>query len=322
LVLVVLLVELGLSIDGAILGCIGASMIELAVARTFVRPAFSARATLRVRKLWGYAAPLLLSALALRLYDKLDLVTLTALGGTAEQAGLYSAAQNLAILPSLFAAPFAPLLLSTLSRAFREGQGALASGLGRDAMRGVLLLVPFAALVAGSAVEIVTLVFGPAFDPAASLLSWLIFAAVALVQVSIATAILTAAGRPNMTLALTVPLPLLALSGYLVLIPRSGPAGAALVTAVCAALAALAAVFVVHRVCRVLPSMGTVVRTSLLCVGAYAVAALWATPGFLLLVKLPVISVAILLAFGFLGEFSTVELTAARALLRRHPSAG
>ena len=322
LVLVVLLVELGLSIEGAILGSVGASLIELTVARVFVRPGLSVRMALPARKLLAYAGPLLLSALALRLYDKLDLVTLTALGGSAEQAGLYGAAQNLAILPGIFAAPFAPLLLSTLGRAFRDGQGTLAQSIGRDAMRGVLLLVPFAGLVAGSAVEIVTLVFGPAFSAAAPLLSWLIFAAVALVQISIAMAILTAADRPGVTLAMTVPLPLLALSGYLVLIPQRGPAGAALVTAACAGLAALAAVFALHRVCRVLPSMGTVVRASLLCVGAYAIAALWATPGFLLLVKLPIIGIAILLGFRLFGEFSMVELTAARALLRRQPSAG
>ncbi|MBA3316502.1 MAG: oligosaccharide flippase family protein, partial [Gemmatimonadales bacterium] len=101
LLLVVLFVELGRSIEGAVLGSIGASLIELAVCRFFVRPAFSLRAAFQVGKLWGYAAPLLLSAVALRLYDKLDLVALTALGGTPEQAGHYGAAQNLAILPSL-----------------------------------------------------------------------------------------------------------------------------------------------------------------------------------------------------------------------------
>ena len=147
----------------------------------------------------GYVAPLLLSALALRLYDKLDLVTLTALGGTTQQAGLYAAAQNLSILPSLVAASFSPLLLSALSRASREPGGRLASRLRRDAMRGVVLLVPFAGFVAGSASEIVSLVFGPAFAPAWPLLSMLIFAAVALVQVSVATAILTAEGRPGLT---------------------------------------------------------------------------------------------------------------------------
>jgi O-antigen/teichoic acid export membrane protein len=62
LVLVIVFVELGLSIDGAILGSVGASLIELAVCRRFVRPGFSLSALLRLRTLWSYAAPLLRSA--------------------------------------------------------------------------------------------------------------------------------------------------------------------------------------------------------------------------------------------------------------------
>ena len=121
-VIIVLLVELGLSVEGAILGSIAASVIELVVARVFVRPTFSPRALLRVRELLSYAAPLLLSALALRLFDKLDVIMLTALGGDAQQAGLYGAAQNLSILPGLFSLACSQLLLATLSRAFRDGE--------------------------------------------------------------------------------------------------------------------------------------------------------------------------------------------------------
>jgi O-antigen/teichoic acid export membrane protein len=182
------------------------------------------------------------------------------------------------------------------------------------------LLTPFTGLVAGSASEIITLVFGPAFEPAAPLLSWLIFAALALVQVSVATAILTAAGRPGLTLALTGPLPFLALSGYVLLIPQLGPPGAALVTTLCATTAALATVLAVLLVCQASPPIGSLFRSILLGVGAYAVGAMWATPGFLVLVKLPLTSLAILFAFGLLGEFSKAELTAARALLSRQPA--
>jgi O-antigen/teichoic acid export membrane protein len=319
LVLVVLLVQLGLSVEGAILGYIGASIIELGVTRFFVRPEFSARATLQVSRLWGLAVPLLLSSLALRFYDKLDLVTLTALGGTARQAGLYGAAQNLAIFPTLFATSFSPLLLSALSRAFRDGKGSLTQALVRDSMRAVVLVTPFATLAAGSASEIVTLVYGRAFGPSASFLSWLIFAAVALLQISVATAILIAANRPKLTLAVTGPLPLIALTGYLIVIPRWGPYGAAPVTFVSAILVALAAVVAAFGVCRALPPLGTVFRSSLLCGLSYAGAVSWTTPGFMLVVKLVVMSIAIIVAFGLLGEFTKAEVTTLRALVRRDP---
>jgi O-antigen/teichoic acid export membrane protein len=317
LILVVLLVELGLSINGAILGSIGASLIELVVARAFVRPAFSSRAALRVRKLLGYAAPLLLSAVAIRLFDKLDLVALMALGGRPGQAGLYAAAQNLALLPGLFTGAVSPVLLSALSRALRDGESALAGRLAQHAMRGMLLLLPFASLVAGAAPEIVRLVFGPAFFQTATLLSWLIFAAVAQVFVSVGTAILTATGRVGLTLALTGPLPLIALSGYLVLIPNWGPLGAAIVTFLCATLAAAATVLAVHRVCRALPPAATAMRCTLVCLAAFGAATLWPTQGWLVIAKLAAISLAIPAALGVLGEFSAAELSALRALGRR-----
>lgn len=316
LLLVVLLVELGLSVEGAILGSIGASLIELAVCRIFVRPAFSAGAALQVGRLWGYVAPLLLSALALRLYDRLDLVVLTALGGTPEQAGHYGAAQNLSILPNLFALSFAPLLLATLTRAFRDDERPAARRIGRGAMRGVLLLVPFAGLGAGAAPEIVELVFGPAFAPAGPLIAPLLFAAVALVLVAVTTAILIAAGRPGLTVACTAPLPVLAAAGYLRFIPRYGAQGAALVTLVGAMLAALALVTIVYRECRILPPVATAARSGVVCAGAFAAAALWPASGALVLLEVGAIAAGIVLALLAAGEFTREELVVVRSWWR------
>jgi O-antigen/teichoic acid export membrane protein len=317
LLLVVVFVELGWSIDGAILGSIGASAIELAFCRVFVQPAFSARATFQIQKLWGFAAPLLLSALALRLFDKLDLVALTALGGTPEEAGFYGAAQNLSLLPSIFAASFSPLLLSELTRAYRDSQSESATRIGREALRCVLLLVPFIGLVAGSAREIVGVVFGQTFQPAASVLSILLFAAVALLLVSVITAILVAAGRPGLSLAFTGPLPVVAGLGYLAFIPRTGARGAALVTFATAALAALALAVTVHRVSGALPRWGTVIRATLVAAAAYAVAAHWSVSGMGIVLKLMTLSTGIVVAWLLAGEFSTVEVRAARFWWRR-----
>ena len=319
LLLVVLFVQLGLQVEGAVLGYIGASLIELTLARFFVRPEFSARATLQVSRLWGVALPLLFSSLALRFYDKLDLVTLSALGGDARQAGLYGAAQNLAIFPSLFASSFSPLLLSSISRALRDGKTPLAETLVRNSMRAVVLLTPFAALAAGSAPALVRLVYGATFGPSASYLSWLIFAALALLQVSVATAILIAANHPKLTLALTGPLPLIALLGYVVVIPRWGANGAAPVTLICAALVALAAALAVFRVIQASPPWGTLVRSGMICGMSYAGAVLWVTPGVTLVIKLVVLSLGIPVAFGLLGEFTKAEIMTLRALMRRGP---
>src|SRR5262249_2644962 len=150
LLLIVALVEIGLSVSGAILGSIGASLVELGIGRFYVCPSLLRRSGFPARQLWGYAAPLFLFALTMRIFDKVDLFALKALGGTAAQAGFYGAAQNLSLMPGIFALSFSPLLLSSLSRLLRDGNDSLAREMSRNAMRGVIALLPFAGMTAGA----------------------------------------------------------------------------------------------------------------------------------------------------------------------------
>ena len=317
LLLVILFVELGLSIQGAVLGSIGASLVEVVACRRMVRPVLSARATLGVGRLWSVVAPLLVSALAMRFFDRLDLVALTSLGGTPGQAGRYGAAQNLALLPGLVATSFTPLLLATLTRAFRDGVHEAAGRIGSNAMRWVLLLAPLAALAAGASDGIVRLVFGPAFMPAAPLVGPLLFAAVAVVMIAVCTSIMTAAGRPGLTAVFTAPLPLVAGVAYLAVIPRYGLLGAAQVTLITSVIAAIALCAAVFRLCRILPPAATLLRSALTSAAVYGAATLWSLPGALVLLELAVLAPAVVLALAAMGEFTPGELAAWRAWWKR-----
>ncbi len=322
LLLVVLFVQLGLSVSGALLGTIGASLVSLIIARLYVRPSLFGGSSFAARRLWGYAAPLFLSALAMQLLIKIDLWALKALGGTAGDAGVYGAAQNLSLVLYIFALSFTPLLLSNLSHAVGSGDVDGARKLSRNAMRLVTLFLPLAALTAGAAPEIVVLIYGRAFLPAAPVLFTLIFGAVAAVMVYVSAAILIAAGRPGWVLAVTWSLPLLAIGGHLVLIPRLGLVGAAVVTTAVATLGALGAVVAVYCAWRIAPPVATVARGILICVPAYGLAAWWSTSGPLLLVKLPVVIAVVGAAFALLGEFSRSEMASAGSLLLRRPLSG
>jgi O-antigen/teichoic acid export membrane protein len=315
LFLILVLVEMGLSVPGAILGSIGASAVELAISRRYVRPSLSGHTTFPGRSFWDFGLLLFLSALSLNCYSSLDLFMLKILGGTAQQAGIYGAAQNLSILPGIFAISFSPLLLSTLNRMLSAGETGLAREMGRNAMRMALGLLPIAAMVSGAAAEIVSLFFGPRFEPAASLLAVLIFGAVAFVMISVAMAIVTAVGEPRLTLVLSAPLIPLAVVGHLVLIPRFGSLGAAFVTTLCAGLGALAAVLAVYRLWGIAPPVRTLGRSVLVSVLAFALAVLWPTAGLLVLVKLAVIGIVIVLTYLVLREFSAGEIALARSFV-------
>jgi len=146
LLLVVVLIELGFKVEGAILGSIGASVVAVIAGWYFVRPPLFRASVAPARRLWSYAAPLFVFALAMRLFDKLDLFALKTLGGSAADTGIYAAAQNLAIVPGIFALSFSPLLLASLTRTIHDGDERRARELARDAMRVVLMLVPFAGM--------------------------------------------------------------------------------------------------------------------------------------------------------------------------------
>lgn len=316
LILIVSLVAGGLAVPGAILGSIGASLAEFAIGRFYVRPPLFGRFTFPAREFLSYAGFLFLSGLSLALYNKLDLFMFKMLGGTAVQAGIYGAAQNLSAVPTLFAFAFSSLLLSTLSRVLHTGDSSLAKEMGCNAMRMIIGLLPFAGLAAGAAPEVVSAIFGPDFLPAAPLLAVLIFGALALVMIGVTTAILTAVGKPSWTFALTGPLLPLALAGHVVMIPRFGMIGASLVTTVFAGLGAAATVCAVHRCWHILPPGGTLIRSILISGGAYVLAACWPAPGVFLAFKLPVIGLLIGLSFLLSGEFSAGEIALARSLVR------
>ena len=316
LILIVLLVELGLSVSGAILGNIGASLVELAICRYYIRPAFLMRLNFPMRRFREYAVPLFLFSVSIQICDKADIFALMAMGNTAAVAGIYGVAQNLSTVPpAILAISFSPLLLSTLNRLVSSGNERSAKVMGCQAMRAIIALLPFAAMLSGAAGEITDLIFGPDYASAAPLLAILIFGALALVFVSISSAILTAGGKPWWAFALAGPLVPLAAIGYLTMIPRLGAIGASLATTFCAMLGAVASAFVVYRMWRILPPARTALRSLLISVIVYGIAAHWPCPGILVLLKLSVIAITVLLSYVLLGELSAAETALLRGLV-------
>ena len=315
--LVVLLVEAGLSITGALLGVIGASVVELWLSRWYLGSGMFIKQPRLPIPIQRYGALLFLSSLCLIFYNGMDLFMLKILGGTATQAGIYSAAQSLSLLPGLFSWTFSSLLLATLSRQLADRQGERARELARDAMRVTLWLVPVAAIIAGAAPEIVLVVFGPAFVPTGPLLALLIVGAIANVMLMVSLTIMTAAGFPAKTVMFTVPLVPLALGGHLLLIPRLEAQGAALVTVGVSLLGASAAVASVYAMWKVWPPVGTFLRSLVVGLVVGAASLWWPTPGLFVFAKLLALGMISLLGYWWIGEFRQGEIAVVRSFLRR-----
>jgi O-antigen/teichoic acid export membrane protein len=314
LVLIIVFVEMGLSVKGAILGMIGASTIELIISQLFAQTPFFLKPSVPHRELLGFATPLFLSATLLRIF-RLELILLKALGATAAQAGFYGAAQNLSIAPTLFSSSLSSTLLSTLSRLHAGGDKQRIKEIGQTAIRSTFWLLPFAAMTAGASSEITTFVFGERFAPTGTILECLIFASIGLYTIHISKAILTSLDRPLWILKLTAPMVPLALMGHLVLIPRLGALGAAVVTALVACIGGAVSLISVYRLTRLHAPFKTMMAGSVGSILAFVLAQWWPASGLLVIGKIFVIILMIFLLFITMREFTPHEVAAVRKML-------
>ncbi len=265
------------------------------------------------------ALPIFVFGAAMRLFGNVDLFVVSAMGGGAEQAGFYGAARNLSIVPSLFALSFVPLLLSTLGSLARRGEGEAARRLATDSLRIVAWMLPFAAMSAGAAGEIVRLVYGDAFAAATPLLGPLIFSSVFLVLIAVATAVMVAADRPRLTAAIATPMLVVAVAVHLWAVPRFGPIGAAWVTGTLALSGAVVSMAATWRLWGVGLPAATMLRTGAVSVVAWAIAAGWETPGGWLVLKVLVVSLVVPAALIATGELGRRELRFARSVAGYSP---
>ena len=322
LALLLVLVGCGFSVFGAIAASIGTVVIELVMARRVVAILWGLGDRSLTRRLLRYATPLLIAALCARLFNRIDLIAFKSWGASASQAGEYAMAQNLATVPNLLALACAPLLQSTLVRMQQHSSLDEARQLARHALRLACLLLPFAALVSGAAGAIATLLSGPGYAGAAPVLARLILASIAGVVVAVSAAILVGFDQPRWTVAIAMPMLLVAVVLLAWIVPVYGARGAASVTLGCGALAASASLGVVSFGCKVTLPFLSLFRSVVVAIAVYAAATFVEPPW--LVPKLALLTLAIPVTLILLGEFSRQELglirTVGRNLLTPHDS--
>jgi O-antigen/teichoic acid export membrane protein len=316
LLLVLLLVGAGLGLTGAALAALGAAVVELWFALGSFRLQLWRRVTIPRRRFLRYSLPLFLDTLAKRLHKRMDLWAVQILAG-ATSAGYYSAALGVNSIGLIFTDPLSRLTLATVSGSWAHGRRDEARSVIRQCLRVTLWLTPFAALGAGAAPSLITLVFGDAYLPAAPILAWVSLTIVGLVIMSLTAAIFAAVGRPGYAFLYNVPLLLLAVLGYLVLVPRVGAVGAAATNAVTVWAVAVATMFAVRRWCQVSPGLSTGVRIGVISAAAYVLASVWSAPGVWVIPQLLALCGVVVLLLFILGELTRSDLSFAVSLLKR-----
>jgi len=311
-VLIVLLVSAGMGLTGALIGCIGASLIELIVGRLLVRAPLWAR--LPGLRLTAYVVPTTLHTLGFELFKRLDLIAVEALG-SAGAAGYYAAAQNLTIVPTLFAMSLSPLLLSALARLLRADKNESAQALAQAALRAIVLLLPFAGAAAAMSEEVVALIYGAEFAASAPIMAVLIFGALAITLHSAAAAVLMAADRPGWVFALNAPLAPLALALQWSVVPIAGAVGAALVSTILAGISTAIMLAAVARVWGVTVPIKSWGRALVLTGAVVVLSQTIPVHGVALVLQLTGVTLVVATGYTLMGEITPSERRFAWSLL-------
>ncbi|MHB8620768.1 MAG: lipopolysaccharide biosynthesis protein, partial [Chloroflexota bacterium] len=245
---ILLLVSLTGSISGAIVGTICASVVTLIASRLFVAVPMFRASSFPIRRLVTYGGATVLFAVADSLFDKAGLFFVKGMDVHAADAGFYSAASALAVVPTLFAGAFVPLLLTSIVKEMAAEHPEKVRTLVGQGNRLLLLLLPFAGITAACSSEIVNLIYGPGFAPAAPFFVVLSFSTVAMAVITMAVSLLTAAGKLRCLLALSIPLLPVLLAACYVMTRTFGGIGAAWATLLVSVAAALAGAIMIRRV--------------------------------------------------------------------------
>jgi len=307
--LVIGLVALGLSVEGAIIGSVLASVVAVAV--TWLWSGVPLRSgTVPTGKLVLFGLPLAGIALMRRTVQNMDLWFITRLLPSYNQAGYYGLAQYISRALMMLPVAVSGAVFPTLTQAISQADEARYRQLIRQSFRFTLIIMVAAiAVLASSMRELIVLVFGADFALATSPALYLMFAALLFAMEFIAKTVLVSAGKPTLCLAAFAPVvPINILLNY-VLVTRYEMIGASLATTATAALAAAILSALVWREFRALLAPLTVLRTLLSGGLIYLTGIYLPATGWLTLLKCVSLAVSYGLILTLMGELRKDDLT-------------
>jgi O-antigen/teichoic acid export membrane protein len=317
----VLLVQVGRSLTGAIIGnAIGTLVAWLAAAwllrratglslsRTAQRSE-SAAALYSGRTMLSFALPTVLFTLTSTFRSTVGLVGVKALLGDGLQVAYYSAANYLAVAPTMLLFAFSFTLFPHLASSIHAENWSLTRAYMRSAVRYfAIVVIPSVLLVLGTSPQLIPLLYPDSYAAAAPLLNWLLIStALHSLYMIFANAIL-AEGRVLLALGISSGLVPLSFMTTWLLTGRWGATGAAVAAAATTGLATMAvSAYVLRRFAVQLPwdSLGRITIASL---GIFAVTRLYVPRGALLVPYFVALGMAYLALLLVLREITAEDL--------------
>jgi O-antigen/teichoic acid export membrane protein len=304
---ILVLLYLGLSVQGALVVNIVSSVIALIVVAVPI-PRASFRPTLRFAGLvFRWAVPVGLFILGTQLLFNLHLWCLKVVGRTLpeETIGVYVAAISVARLPNIASFALMAVLIPSISHALGGGDTKLAQRYVHGAVRFlVAILLPACLLIAMKAGPIMELLYSSRYTNGALSCSILIFGLGFLYTIlTTFCAILIAEGSPKASAAATLGMVPLGWIMSVILILRHGAAGAAVSATLAMGAGVLITGYMVQRSFGPMITGMTLLRIGIATFVMAAAASRFSFGGLLLVLECAGLLAVYIFVLGLLGEF-------------------
>jgi len=318
---VLTLVFLGFKVWGAIAGYLMASVVSLIMAYHYWiskdREDTGVRSNFEMSKIIKFAALVILFSLAFNLVISLDLFFVKAILSEKAQAGFYTSAAALSKVPYfIFLALSSTLFPSIAKSTSDKGNEELTKSYINQSLRYTLIfLIPCAFIISATSRNLISLVYTGGYLTAASPLSILIFGLTFLCLFIILTTVITASGKPKVSLAMVLVLLLVNIVLNRTLVSIFGLTGAAVATTITGFLGVLIAGIYVYNRFHSLTSLLSLFRIVAASSIIYIVACIFSVSGIALIgyyIGLLLIYFALLFAFR---EIRKEDIQVARDIL-------
>ena len=280
------LVFIGLKINAAILGYQIAFLIGTLVAKRQCVFKEGTKSDFEASELIKFAVPIIIYSIAFVLLMNLDLLFVKAMVVDNAKTGFYTSATTLARTPYFIFIALSATLLPSISKSIANNDSKLTNKYINESLRYMLiLLIPGALLVNATSNNLISLVYTAKYINAASSLSILIFGLSFLSVFVILNTIITASGKPKVSMIVALMMVPIDIVLNLTLIPIYELKGAALATTITAFIGLVIAAAYVFMRFKTLMSPISFVRISGASLIIYFIAISYPFSGVLLVVN-------------------------------------
>ncbi|KQC11269.1 MAG: hypothetical protein APR54_02850 [Candidatus Cloacimonas sp. SDB] len=313
--LIFLLVFLGFSVTGAIIGFALSPIIPLIIGIFLVGGHTILKSErFPIRKLLCFAAPIIVLSATINLILNMDLFFVKGVLVDNVLTGYYSASAQIAKIPYFLMAAVTGAIFPAVSASMHEHER-VQNYISESLRYALLFILPGTAMVAATSTAVVTLIYSDVYQPAGKPLAFLIIGICLFGLFALLTTIISAVGSPRVAMAMGVGVLAVDYALCWLMVPAFGMVGAAGATTLSCFLGlGIAAAYVYWRYRVLMPAISIV---KILAISLLIFVALYSFPihGLGLLAAYVVAGVGYFLALYLLGEIQKRDINRMKRLV-------